>query len=75
MHLTPARTGSDLVSSQVISILRQQVGHFLHVDSIIKWCGVSNFTFICRHLKEIGKYFISNRIKVSIKRGVERTPE
>lgn len=44
-------TGRDLISSEVISIFRQQVGHFLHVDSVIEGRGVSNFTFICRHLK------------------------
>lgn len=42
---------SDLVSSQVISILRQQVGHFLHVDSVIKRRGVSDLSFVGRNLK------------------------
>lgn len=42
---------TDLISSQVISVLRQQVGHFLHVDGVVKWRGVSNLSFVGRNLK------------------------
>lgn len=41
---------SYLVSSEVVTVFRQQVGHFLHVHGIVERRGVTDLPFIRRNL-------------------------
>ena len=43
-----------LVASQVISVLRQKVGHLLHIDRIIKGSGITDLSLIGRDLQRGG---------------------
>lgn len=49
-HITLWTYPAYLVSSEVVAVLRQQVRHFLHVHSVVKWRGVTNLPFIRRNL-------------------------
>lgn len=40
----------DLVASLVVAILSEEVRYLLYVDSIIEGCGISDLSFIGRHL-------------------------
>lgn len=58
--------GSDLIASQVVAVLRQQVGHLLHVDGVVEGCGVTNLSLIGRNLKENNTPNDSSRFPVSV---------
>lgn len=50
-RLTGSEWFSDLVAPQVVAVLRQQVGHLLHVDGVVEGCGIANLALIGRNLK------------------------
>lgn len=39
-----------LISSEMVAVIRQKVRDLLHIDSIIEWGGITNFTFVRRDL-------------------------
>lgn len=63
--LTGSGQCSDLVAPQVVAVLRQQIGHFLHIHSVVEGCGVANLTLIGRNLKANNTANDSSRFPVS----------
>lgn len=39
-----------LISPEMVAVIRQKVRDLLHIDSIIEWGGIANFTFVRRDL-------------------------
>lgn len=57
----------DLVSSQLVTVVIQQRRDFLHVDSIVEWGGITNFTSVCRNLGSTKLFFriLSTSVKMN----------
>jgi hypothetical protein len=45
-----------LVPSEMVAIVRQKIRNLLHIDSIIKWSSVTNFTLVGRDLWDESTY-------------------